>query len=208
MFVRDYMSVDPITISPDESVGDALEKLKEHAIRRLPVLSKGKIVGLVTNQDLLKASPSPATSLSIHEINYLFPKIKIRDVMTRDVITINPDAAIEEAAVTMRENKIGTLVVEKNGKLVGLITESDIFKAFIDILGFDCPGVRVAVAVDDQTGELGKITSLIGSLNINIYSLVIGHTRDGRVVITMRLKTDQSLELTTELEKKGYEIIS
>ena len=137
MYVRDYMSINPITVNPEDSVGDALRATESHEIRRLPVISSGKIVGLVTNQDLLKASPSPATSLSIHEINYLYPKIKIKEVMTKSVVTVSPDTVIEEAAVIMRENKIGTLLVEQHGKLLGLITESDLFKAFIDIFGFD-----------------------------------------------------------------------
>ncbi len=207
MFVRDYMSADPITIEPNDSVGDALELLKDHAIRRLPVVSKGRLVGLVTKTDLIKASPSPATSLSIHEINYLYPKIKIRDIMTKEVVTIGPGAAIEEAAVTMRENKFGTLVVAEKGALVGLITESDLFKAFIDVFSFDRPGIRVMVAFDDEVGELGKLASLISSLDIFIISLIITYAVDGRANVVMRLKSDHREMVVDELEKSGYDVI-
>ena len=207
MFVRDYMSISPITVEPNDSIGDALELLKDHSIRRLPVVSKNKLVGLVTETDLLKASPSSATSLSIHEINYLFPKIKIRDIMTREVVTISPDAAIEEAAVMMREKKFGTLVVAEKENLVGLITESDLFKAFIDVFGFDRPGERIIVAFEDKIGELGKLTSLIGSLGIFIISLIITYDADNKAYILMRLKTDDREALVSELEKKGYDIV-
>ncbi len=207
MFVRDYMSADPVTIGPNESVGDALELLKDHSIRRLPVVSKSKLVGLVTKTDLIKASPSPATSLSIHEINYLYPKIKIRDIMTKDVTTISPDVAIEEAAVIMRENKFGTLVVAEKDTLVGLITESDLFKAFIDVFSFDRQGVRIVVTFEDEIGELGKLTSLISSMDLYIISLIITYGDDGRPHVVMRLKTDQKQPVIEELKKSGYEIL-
>lgn len=207
MYVRDYMSADPVIIGPNDSVGDALELLKDHSIRRLPVVSKGKLIGLVTNTDLIKASPSPATSLSIHEINYLYPKIKIKDIMTKDVITIDPDEAIEEAAVLMREKKLGTLIVVDKNNLVGIITESDLFKAFIDVFNFDRPGIKVVVSFEDKIGELGKLTSLISSMDILIISLIITYSKDGKAVIMMRLKTEQREPVVKELEKSGYEVI-
>ncbi len=207
MYVRDYMSADPVIIGPNDSVGDALELLKDHSIRRLPVVSKGKLIGLVTNTDLIKASPSPATSLSIHEINYLYPKIKIKDIMTKDVLTIGPDEAIEEAAVLMREKKFGTLVVADKNNLVGIITESDLFKAFIDVFNFDRPGIKIVVSFEDKIGELGKLTSLISSMDILIISLIITYSKDGKALITMRLKTDQKDPVIKELEKSGYEVI-
>lgn len=207
MYVRDYMSTDPVTISPQDSVGDALELLKKHSIRRLPVMAKNKLVGIVTEADLLKASPSPASGLSIHEINYLFPKIKIKEIMVKDVVTIDPDAAIEEAAVVMRENKFGTLVVVKDGKMTGLITESDLFKAFIDVFGFDRPGVRIVAIFDDEIGSLGKLASLVSSLDIYIISLVITYDKDGRVKTVMRLQTEDRDKVVNELKKNGYEVI-
>lgn len=207
MFVKDYMSVDPITVNPNDTVGEALELLKDHAVRRLPVVNRGRLVGLVTEMDLMKASPSLATSLSIHEINYLYPQIKIRDIMTKDLTTVTPDAAIEEAAVTMREKKFGTLVVVEKDKLVGLITESDLFKAFIDVFGFDRPGVRIIVEFEDEVGTLSKLSSLISSMNIYIISLIMTYPREGRVNGVMRLKTDDKDKVVEALKKEGYEVL-
>jgi acetoin utilization protein AcuB len=207
MYVRDYMSVNPITIGPEESIGDALQLLKSHSIRRLPVVFQGRIVGLVTNLDLLKASPSPVTSLSIHEINYLYPKIKIKDVMTKDPITIRPDMVIEEAAVVMRENKIGTLLVQQQGKLIGLITESDLFKVFIDIFGFHYAGSRIAVAVEDDIGELGKIADLISAMAVNIISVVVIRVNEGGAHLVLRLKTDSGDAVRAKLEENGYNVL-
>jgi acetoin utilization protein AcuB len=207
MFVRDYMSINPVTIGPEDSVGHALELMDNHSIRRLPVLQNGKIVGLVTNQDLLKASPSPATSLSIHEINYLYPKIKIKEVMTKDIVSVTPDTVIEQAAVIMRENKIGTLLVEQQGKLMGLITESDLFKAFIDVFGFDYSGARLAIAVEDDIGVLGKIAETISSMGINIISVVVVRKSEGGANLILRLKTDDVEDIRAKLEDKGYKIV-
>jgi acetoin utilization protein AcuB len=207
MYVRDYMSVNPITIGPEESIGEALQLLKSHSIRRLPVVFQGRIVGLVTNLDLLKASPSPVTSLSIHEINYLYPKIKIKDVMTKDPITIRPDMVIEEAAVVMRENKIGTLLVQQQGKLIGLITESDLFKVFIDIFGFHYAGSRIAVAVEDDIGELGKIADLISAMAVNIISVVVIRVNEGGAHLVLRLKTDSGDAVRAKLEENGYNVL-
>ena len=207
MFVRDYMSVNPISIGPEDSDGDALQLLESHSIRRLPVVFQGRIVGLVTNLDLLKASPSPATSLSIHEINYLYPKIKIKDVMTKDPITISPDMVIEEAAVVMRENKIGTLLVQQQGKLIGLITESDLFKVFIDIFGFNYAGSRIAVAVEDDIGELGKIADLISAMAVNIISVVVIRVNEGGAHLVLRLKTDSGDAVRAKLEENGYKVL-
>ncbi len=207
MFVRDYMSINPITVEPEDSVGDALKLMEQHSIRRLPVVSHGNIVGLVTSTDLLKASPSPATSLSIHEINYLYPKIKIKEIMTKNVITITPETVIEEAAVKMREEKIGTLIVEQHGKLIGLITESDLFKAFIDVFGFDYPGARVAIEVEDDIGVLSKIAEVVSKLKINIISVAAVRTSAGAANLILRLKTNDVEELRNKVAELGYKLL-
>lgn len=206
MYVKDYMSTDPITVGPQDKVGDALELLRDHSVRRLPVVSKGKLVGIVTKADLFKASPSPATSLSIHEINYLFPQIKIRDIMTKEVVTVSPDTPLEEAAVMMREKKFGTLVVVEKDKVVGLITESDLFKAFIDVFGFERPGVRINVEFEDAVGTLGKLSSLISSMGIYIISLVMTYPKEGRVSGVLRLRTEDKEQVVAALKKEGYEV--
>ncbi len=207
MLVRDYMSLNPITVGPQDSVGYALQLMKDHSIRRLPVISKDQIVGIVTRQDLLRASPSSASSLSIWEVNYLFPKIKISEVMTRQVITISPEAVLEKAALVMRENSISALPVVENNRLVAIITESDIFKALIDIFAFDRPGVRLTLAVEDEVGVLHNITEIISSLGINIITLAARRLDSNRVNIMLRLQDNDISSVRKLLIEKGYQVV-
>ena len=132
MYVRSRMSKNPITITRETTIAEALDIMRNNSIRRLPVMEKDKLVGIVTERDL-EVSPSPATSLSVFEINYLLAKMKIGDVLPKrqNVITVSPDALLEEAALLMRDHKIGALPVCEDGKLVGIITETNIFDAFI-----------------------------------------------------------------------------
>src|SRR5512143_3270687 len=143
MLVRERMSAHPVLCEPDLPVSDALDRMKKEHIRRMPVVDRhGKLVGIVSDKDLLQASPSPATSLSVWEITYLMSKIKVSDVMTKKVITISEDTPVEDAARVMVDNKIGGLpVVSADGTVLGIITETDIFKTFIDILGARKHGV-------------------------------------------------------------------
>jgi len=127
--------------------------------------------------------------------------------MTKDPITISPDMVIEEAAVVMRENKIGTLLVQQQGKLIGLITESDLFKVFIDIFGFNYAGSRIAVAVEDDIGELGKIADLISAMAVNIISVVVIRVNEGGAHLVLRLKTDSGDAVRAKLEENGYKVL-
>jgi len=206
MFVRDYMTPSPVTASPDDLLGEALRLMKEHSIRRLPVISKGKIAGLVTEQDLMKASPSSATSLSVWEINYLFHKIKIKDIMTKEIFTVTPDTILEKAALIMQEKQISTLPVLDKGRLVGIITESDIFKAFIDVLGINHPSMRVTLQVEDQIGVLKNISELVGSAGINIVSTVVQRFSDDRVYLILRLGTADVAAVTRLFDEAGIEV--
>ena len=148
MLVRERMSREPVTITSDVSVTDALRLMHERKIRRLPVLdSHGKLVGIVSDQDLLYASPSPVSSLSVWEMHYLLAKLKVEEVMTRKVITVTEDTPLEEAARIMADNKIGGLPVMREDKLVGIVTETDLFKIFLELLGARLPGVRVTALI-------------------------------------------------------------
>jgi CBS domain-containing protein len=129
--VREWMSPNPITITPKTSLGAANRLMKENNIRRLPVVQDGKLVGIVTLGDLREASPSDATSLSIFEIHYLLAKLTVEDIMTRDPVTVSPDTTVYDAAQLMLENKIGGLPVVEEGHVVGVITESDIFRMVV-----------------------------------------------------------------------------
>src|SRR5450756_1130822 len=136
MFVKNHMTPNPINIPSDTPVFEALTILKRQKIRQLPVVDDGRLVGLVTERDLLTVSPSPATALSIHEINYLLSKMTVREVMIKNPTLLSQDTTIEEAAVIMREHKFGSLLVVEDKKLIGIITESDLFDAIVEIFGF------------------------------------------------------------------------
>jgi acetoin utilization protein AcuB len=129
--VRDWMTPNPITIDPKTTLPEAHKLMKECHIRRLPVVDRGRVVGILTLGDIREASPSDATSLSIFELNYLLAKLNVEKIMTRDPITIAPAATIREAAQIMLEHKIGGLPVVEDEKLVGIITESDIFRVLV-----------------------------------------------------------------------------
>jgi acetoin utilization protein AcuB len=172
MLVQEHMSRNPITIRPSTSLHEALRIMREANVRRLPVLNeKGKLVGIVLEKDLLYASPSPATSLSVHELNYLVAKIKIEDLMTREVVTVCEDCPLEEAARIMADNDIGGLPVMRDDTLVGMITESDLFKTFLELLGARTPGLRVTVEMHEGKGVLAQLTHEIAERGGNIVSL-------------------------------------
>jgi acetoin utilization protein AcuB len=172
MLVKERMSRHPITVRPDTSLHDALRIMREAKVRRLPVLNKeGKLVGIVLEKDLLYASPSPASTLSVYEMNYLIAKIKIEDLMTRDVITIDEDCPLEEAARIMVDHGIGGLPVMRGDQLVGMITESDLFKIFLELLGARTWGLRVTIKVEEGRGVLAQLTQSLASHGANIVAL-------------------------------------
>ncbi len=172
MLVHERMSKNPHTITAETSVDEALRQMRDRHIRRLPVVdASGKLVGIVTEKDLLYVSPSPATSLSIHELHYLLSKLTIADVMTTDIITVPEDMLVEEAALIMSDKKIGGLPVVRDGRLVGIITETDLFKLFLELLGARQRGVRVTLLLPDVKGTLAKVTAAIAQQGGNIIAL-------------------------------------
>lgn len=173
MLVKERMSRQPILAAPDLPIGEALNQMKREHIRRLPVVDQhGKLVGIVSDKDLLQASPSPATSLSVWEITYLLSKLTVSEVMTKKVITVTEDTPMEDAARIMVDNKIGGLPVMRGDKLAGIITETDLFKVFIELLGARDKGVRLTLLVPEQPGELAKITQAVAHDGGNIIALV------------------------------------
>ena len=208
MLVGERMTRRPITIGEDASVNEALEVMHREHIRRLPVVDKhGQLVGIVSELDLLKVSPSPATSLSIYEIPYLLARIKMRDIMTRDVITVTEDTPLEEAARIMADNKIGGLPVMRDGRLVGIITETDIFKTFLEMLGGRESGIRITLEVPERKGMLAKITGKIAEIGGNIVALgtLMGEDPSTREV-TIRVSDVTKEDLVAAIEGLGEEI--
>jgi len=172
MLIKDRMTKHPLTISEDESIADTHRYMQEQDVRHLPVLNKtGNMVGLVAESDLLKAQPSTATSLSMWEIHYLLDRVKVKEVMVREVITTTEDCPIEEAAQLMLEHKISCLPVVRKGKLVGIITETDLFKIFLELLGARQKGVRISAEIPDKPGELARLCQAIYKAGGNIIAL-------------------------------------
>ena len=172
MLVHERMSRNPYTIQADTPVEEALKRMREDHVRRFPVLDKsGKLVGIIAEKDLLYASPSPATSLSIYEMHYLLSKLTVGEVMIKNVITVSEDTPVEEAARIMTDHKIGSLPVVREGQLVGIITETDLFRLFLELLGARKKGVRLTMLVPEVKGELAKITTAIAQRGGNIIAL-------------------------------------
>ena len=163
MLVGARMSRPIITIPPDMPVVDALNLMKREHIRRTPVIKEGKMVGIVSDKDLLNASPSPVTSLSVWEINYLLSKLTVKDVMTSQVITVTEDTPIEEAARIMADNKVGGLPVMHGEHVVGIITETDLFKLFLELMGAREAGVRVTAYIHEKPGQIAKLSGAIAN---------------------------------------------
>jgi acetoin utilization protein AcuB len=174
MLIRERMTRNPVLCAPDLPVNDAFDLMKKERIRRIPVVEKnGRLAGIVSDKDLLRVSPSPATTLSAFEIPYLLSKVKVGDVMTRNVITITEDTPIEDAARIMVDNKIGGLpVVNEDGAVVGIITETDIFKTFLELIGARKHGVRITMYVKDVRGELARVAKAVADVGGNIVATV------------------------------------
>ena len=207
MFVKNHMTPNPITVEPNTPIFEALNLMKKHRIKQLPVVEDGKLLGLVTERDLLTVSPSPATTLSIYEINYLLSRMTVKEVMIKSPARISPDATIEEAAVIMREHRFGSLLVMEGENLVGIITESDLFEALIKIFGFRRPGVRLVLEVENKLGTLADLLGIVRDHQINVIGLACIELGE-KVQIMLRLSTSQVSPLVEELKTKGYNVLS
>ncbi|MDM7324737.1 MAG: CBS and ACT domain-containing protein [Thermus sp.] len=166
MLVRDWMTKDPLAVAPDTPVLEAINLLKNKGFRRLPVVKEGKLIGLVTDKDLKDAMPSKATTLSVWEMNYLLSKLTVQEVMAKPVITVEADAPLEKAALLMEEKKIGGLPVMEGERLVGIITVTDVLRAFIEVLGLKMGGLRITVDIPDVPGALAQMARVVPPANI------------------------------------------
>jgi acetoin utilization protein AcuB len=210
MQVKDRMTPDPVTVTEDTSFEDALHLMKEKSIRRLPVASgDGRLVGIVAEKDFSSASPSLATSLSVFEMHYLLVKLKIKDMMTKLVITVGDDCPLEEAARIMVDHKIGSLPIVKDDRLVGIITETDIFKTFVEILGGRTKGLRLTLDMSEGKGVLAVIANEIIKHSGNIVSLATFFCKDaGERIITLRVTDAAQEPLLEGLEAKNIHVLN
>lgn len=205
MLVKDRMTLNPYTVTPATSISDAFAIMRDHNFRRLPVVKQGKVVGIVTEKNLQRVTPSDATTLSVFELNYLLSKMTVEDAMTKDPITIQDTQQLEEAAILMRKNDIGALPVLREKRLVGIITETDIFDAFIDMLGARYTGARLCLQVPNEPGIGADVFTIISKYQVNIQHLVLNNTRDGAELI-FKLDTDDASSIKRALAAKGYKI--
>ena len=209
MSVKDFMTRKVVYISPDTTIAHAADLMREQDLHRLPVIENDKLVGLVTEGTIAEASPSKVTSLSIYEMNYLLNKTKVKDVMIKDVITVSAYASLEDATYLMYKNKVGILPVVDNDQLYGVITDRDIFAAFLQVSGYGEEGVRARFIVDNKAGELGKIIRLVSDKEYNIVSTVQIATKSGKVVIEVQIEGKVDLEEVRSLfEDAGIEVDS
>jgi acetoin utilization protein AcuB len=209
MLVFERMTHDPITIGPDKPISDALQLLREKSIRRLPVLDKkGALIGIVTEKELLYASPSPVTSLSMHEITYLLSKLTVEKVMTRNPITVTEDTPIENAAMLMIDAGIGALPVMRGQQLVGIVTETDLFKTFIELFSARDAGLRLTLLVPEVQGELSTLTQAISEMGGNILSLGTFQGEDPtNRLLTIKVTGVEEAALIAKLQEVGAEVI-
>ena len=173
MLVKNWMSKDVITVNAEDSMQDAGYLLREHNINVLPVMEKGRMVGIVTDRDLKKASPSDATTLDMHELLFLISKIKVKDLMKTPVITIPPDYTVEEAAAILLEKRISGLpVVDGQSRVLGIITRSDLFRVLISLTGLGQKGIQFALRVKDKPGPIKEVRQLVHEYGGRIASIL------------------------------------
>lgn len=208
MFVKDWMTTDPIVVAPETPILEAQKIMRENRIRRLPVVARGKLVGIVTYRDLIEASPSDATTLSVHELNYLLSKLTVKDVMAKDLVVVEPNDTAEHAAVLGAQKGVGGLPVVHKGKLVGIATEADIFRAYVAILGAKEDLQRITLRdVDVVKGTIREIIEVVegaGGVVVSAFSIPQKASDLRMVVLRVRSKHLQPLEKA--LKEKGYTI--
>ena len=206
MKVRDFMKTDVISVETDTSIMEALNIMRKKNIKRLPVMNKDKLVGLVTKHMLLEASPSSAISLSIFELNYVLSKITVGDIMVEDPITITPNYPIEATIWLGKKHRIASFPIVENGKLVGIITEHDIAGVLSEVLGLESEGTRITVkGLGNKLGELKEIIGVLDDHATPLLSIItIPRKKKGDWVIVLRVFSSEALSIVKDLENKGF----
>jgi acetoin utilization protein AcuB len=211
MLVEKRMKADPITVGPQDSFRHAMNLIRQRGIRHLPVVDGGRLVGIVTDRDIRQASPSSATSLELHELHYLLEKLKVGDVMTTNVVTVAPHTPIDEAARLMLQHRIGSLPVLRGTDLVGIITETDMLQAFVDVMGIHAERTRLELVLEDRAGAFVDICRIIQEQGGDIASVVTAmatHRGEQKKVMVFRLEGVSSDGLVRELEAGGHTVLS
>ncbi|MBW1673309.1 MAG: CBS domain-containing protein [Deltaproteobacteria bacterium] len=206
MRARDIMSANVVAVDEDTSIHDAKKIMQAHKIRRLPVMRKDKLVGLVTEHMLLEAAPSAATSLSIHELHYLLAKMTVKDIMVRNPYTIAPDMPVEEALQLGQEMGYGAFPVIEDGRLVGMVTESDIVRIMTRVLGVREKGKRIDIKASQEFGNMRQIMEILDTDKTVLLSMMTipPEYDDGKWLIVLRIKTDDAGPIVEKLRSAGF----
>ncbi len=209
MFVAARMTKHPITIASDATIGEADRIMKKNKFHRMIVVDNGRLVGYFSDRDIMRVSPSPATTLSKYEIRSLLDQLTVRDIMHEKVITVNEDATIEEAALIMYQNKVGGLpVVSDVGAVVGIITATDILKTFVDVMGLPDGKIRLTLDVENKVGVMAEITKTFADEGMNIDSVIACKYEENRHEVVVRLDSGEEKidEIKSKLESKGIKV--
>jgi acetoin utilization protein AcuB len=208
MKVKDFMKTDVISIETTTSIMEAQNIMRKKNIKRLPVMKKGKLVGLVTKHMLLEASPSSASSLSVFELNYLLTKMTVEDIMIKDPITIPPDYPVEAAIWLSKKHSVAAFPVVDNGKVIGMITEHDIAGVLSEVLGLENEGARITVkGLGNKLGELKEIIGILDDHATPLLSIItIPRKEKGDWIIVLRVLSSEAEGIVKDLEEKGFQV--
>ena len=211
MFVADRMTKHPVSVTSKATISEVDRLMKKHKFHRMLIIDDGKLVGYLSDRDIMRVTPSPATSLSKFEIRSLLDKLSVKDIMQTKIITVNEDATIEEAALIMYQNKVGGLpVISEVGAVVGIITATDILKTFVDVMGLPRGGkIRVTLSVGNEIGTVAAITKIFADNGVNLDS-VITCSQDGKhyeLVVRFDDRSQGFDEVKRQLEIHGYKVI-
>lgn len=208
MFVRDFMLVSLVTVSMDSSVAEALEIMETRKIRQLPVVSGSKLVGMVTEKQILKVSPSPASSLDVFETRYFLEKLKVSEIMSGFPLALTPDTTIEEAAVYLREHKLGSVPVLDGDQLVGIISITNIFDAMVKCREYDLTGTIIILETMDRPNLLADVHQMLDKLGVQVKETIYHVKENKQAKIKLRLATAVGRQLVDGLEGMGLTVTS
>ena len=207
MRIRDVMSTNVVAVDEKTSIHDAKKIMDAHKIRRLPVMKKDKLVGLVTEHMLLEASPSPATALSIHELHYLLAKMTVKDIMVKKPFTISPDMPPEDALQLGQEMGYGGFLVVEDERIVGVVTESDIVRLMTRVLGVSKRGKRITIKASSEFGNMQKIMNILHKNKTVLLSLMsLKEPEEEERLIVLRLDSENAEPIAKELKSSGFNV--
>ena len=212
MFVRDIMTTNVVSVPSSTSVPEAQEIMRVHHIERLPVVDRRKLIGIVTKDRLLRALPSPVTSFTRQELTYLLSKLQVKEIMEKNVVTVTPDATVEEAIIIAQTNRVGSLPVLEDENLVGMVTTNDSFYSLLNPLmglekgGKRIPGARIIIYKCSDTKDVEKAIECINKHDLQIKAICTITPEDKENALLIHLDTEDASEIVTELKNLGYSV--